>query len=107
MAQALNGECLVFIVPSQINYLVPMSTALGETPITVTSSDGTVSTGKVRRRGSTATRKVTFSPYAKPRPSTKRLQLRCIPLQAGITIQSRARLKNSTKGKEICTRGKP
>ncbi|MDQ3009873.1 MAG: hypothetical protein M3X11_04125, partial [Acidobacteriota bacterium] len=39
---------LFFVAPNQVNYLVPASTALGEASITVTSGDGTMSSGKVR-----------------------------------------------------------
>ncbi|MEP7341783.1 MAG: cohesin domain-containing protein [Acidobacteriota bacterium] len=39
---------LFFVAPTQINYLVPAGTALGEASINVTSSDGVVSGGKVR-----------------------------------------------------------
>ncbi len=39
---------LFFVAPSQVNYQVPPNTALGNATVTVTISDGTVSTGTAR-----------------------------------------------------------
>ncbi len=39
---------LFFVAPGQINYLIPAGTALGTATITVTSGDGSVSTGTAR-----------------------------------------------------------
>ena len=39
---------LFFVAPTQINYLVPADTAVGEASVTITAGDGSVSVGKAR-----------------------------------------------------------
>lgn len=39
---------LFFVAPTQVNYLVPAGTAIGEATVTITGGDGAMSVGKVR-----------------------------------------------------------
>ena len=39
---------LFFVAPTQINYLIPAGTAIGEASVTITAGDGSVSVGKVK-----------------------------------------------------------